>query len=752
MVKTNLLFFLGLLALARSYPNPQSFDSVLQSINNADLDGDAETNLSDLDLAAIFGTPEKPYTVIDDSTTDDETAEEAFETVNDGVPKDIIVDDTSKQCASYNESGYRCVPYYSCDGGEIIIDGAGLFNPRFGGLDDVELNPETSKCPGSFEMCCRHPDWIGLPILTPVPIHKPPEDVLVNHDDNDNLNDILNGNPSQPINQPEDPYEETPDYEETPEVKDPTDPYDNDDLGTIIDIINEGTDNTEYPDDKGVDSDNDGVPDTAIIDNPAANPNAGGEIIDITPTDEYGNPIIDNPAANPNAGPEIIDIQPTDEDGNPIIDNPAANPNGGIITDIIPTDEYGNPIIDTDNESGYPDIQVDPVRDNTIPDVLTAPGYVPQCGQRNSNGIGVRIHHNSLKDTSTQFGEWPHMCAVLNKTEIAGTEHNLYVCGGSLIAPNVVLTAAHCVDSDTDASRIRVRCGEWDTQDEVEPIIHQDREALSIMSHPAFEKRSLDNDFAIIVLYEPFVLDRHVDTICLPDQFNKNVDWENCVATGWGKDKFGADGEYQVVMKQVEMDMVDHDTCQSKLRTTRLGQFFELDKSFNCAGGDADKDTCQGDGGGPLVCPGYDGYYHQTGIIAWGVECGIDGVPGVYANVTEGLDFIDYATRCVLGQDQDLYGITGTKRWAKRKYCELKDEFDQISELVEDNKLPLKEKGKLFRKRRDIGKVLAKYETAAKDCSGEEQVDCLQFDYYPEEEDYDISVLAKMGDSEEKEE
>ena len=134
MVKTNLLFFLGLLALARSYPNPQSFDSVLQSINNADLDGerygDAETNLSDLDLAAIFGTPEKPYTVIDDSVTDDETAEEAFETVNDGVPKDIIVDDTSKQCASYNESGYRCVPYYSCDGGEIIIDGAGLFNPR----------------------------------------------------------------------------------------------------------------------------------------------------------------------------------------------------------------------------------------------------------------------------------------------------------------------------------------------------------------------------------------------------------------------------------------------------------------------------------------------------------------------------------------------------------------------------------------------------------------------------------------------
>jgi hypothetical protein len=39
---------------------------------------------------------------------------------------------------------------------------------------------------------------------------------------------------------------------------------------------------------------------------------------------------------------------------------------------------------------------------------------VSRCGQRNYGGIGVRIQ-NSKEDAATQFGEWPHMCAVLNK-------------------------------------------------------------------------------------------------------------------------------------------------------------------------------------------------------------------------------------------------------------------------------------------------------------------------------------------------
>lgn len=82
-------------------------------------------------------------------------------------------------------------------------------------------------------------------------------------------------------------------------------------------------------------------------------------------------------------------------------------------------------------------------------------------------------------------------------------------------------------------------------------------------------------------------------------------------------DIFGKEGKYSVIMKKVPLPIVEFNRCHRELQLTRLGNKFKLDSSFICAGGIQGTDTCQGDGGAPLVCPigrPADNRYAQNGI------------------------------------------------------------------------------------------------------------------------------------------
>ena len=102
---------------------------------------------------------------------------------------------------------------------------------------------------------------------------------------------------------------------------------------------------------------------------------------------------------------------------------------------------------------------------------------------------------------------------------------------------------------------------------------------------------TLYNDIALLILESPLILDQHISPICLPT-FQQILAENNCFASGWGKNNFGKAGQYQVILKKIQLPLVSYEQCQNALRATRLGQYFSLHQSFICAGGIPGQDTC----------------------------------------------------------------------------------------------------------------------------------------------------------------
>jgi secreted trypsin-like serine protease len=162
-----------------------------------------------------------------------------------------------------------------------------------------------------------------------------------------------------------------------------------------------------------------------------------------------------------------------------------------------------------------------------------------------------------------------------------------------------------------------------------------ERNVAKIIKHPEYYSGGLYNDIALLILENEYSFSSEfLNSICLPSA-NKNFTGKKCLAVGWGENT-----ELQSIpLKKVDVPIVDFQQCQDLLRKTRLGTSFNLHSSFICAGGEEGKDTCKGDGGGPLLC--LDDYkFVQAGIVSWGVDCGVVDEPGVYTNVAQFKDWI----------------------------------------------------------------------------------------------------------------
>ncbi|KAM3916892.1 transmembrane protease serine 9-like [Leptodactylus fuscus] len=124
--------------------------------------------------------------------------------------------------------------------------------------------------------------------------------------------------------------------------------------------------------------------------------------------------------------------------------------------------------------------------------------------------------------------------------------------------------------------------------------------------------------------------------ICLPSASVTFPGGLECWVTGWGTINSGVDLQYPKTLQKVMTPIINRATCDDYYHvdsTTSSGTTIILDGMICSGYKDGGKDSCQGDGGGPLVCK-VQGAWYQAGIVSWGAGCALPFRPEVFILVT----------------------------------------------------------------------------------------------------------------------
>ena len=230
---------------------------------------------------------------------------------------------------------------------------------------------------------------------------------------------------------------------------------------------------------------------------------------------------------------------------------------------------------------------------------------------------------------NAQVNEYPYAVSI--------QDENGHICGGTLIAVDTVLTAAHCspMTMGKALKDIKVVVGRSDLSDK------SAGEELSIRKekiHTGYNR--FDNDFALLFLRSATMMGKVIE---LNKEATDPEDLSLVIVVGWGDvDESENVRQMANVLQEANLKVVSNEQCNNSVGTVGTYQVSYkgfISDTMMCAW-HRKRDSCQGDSGGPLMVR-INGGHKQVGLVSWGVGCKNRDFPGVYARVSSAFDWVE---------------------------------------------------------------------------------------------------------------